>query len=613
MPYTEDKRIPELAPNEILMSNGMLAWYSPADDKTYRINASSILAGLTDPGSVWNPDYSYPIDEIVSYGGSIWISNVNDNLGNPPGPMSLFWTLEPDPPPPGGSFTLVDGSGTTVNGTSNGLDLKGVLTVPAELSGADDSLYFLLSFQDSLAEKFTTLGVAPDIISMFSQYVTNAFSTGLTMNPSGEVTTIAASDINTNHSISFVGAGNISGYPTGINSRSESMTGSNRGLIEQDYNRVSLKVYDDGDMPFKAITVTANDISIEQITEDNTVTRILALTNTDVLKWIDAADLGGGGSITDGSGTTVSGSAVDLGGTLNSNAEIVGSFDFSVGLLSNQINDFNANVSGVIRFDSNNEVFITGAGNIQLDTDAALTLYALSGIVDLQTPSFQVTSNSIVLVNTPNNNNSLTEILGRNSGTGELEYIDYSAFGGGSLVDGQGTTANGSAVDLGGLFNTAILIDGRDSSDLGQELKIVNGLDSGSQRGLWVDYNHTRLGDFNGSSDPYVDINGTRARVSGGNSHLDIEDSGYVNFSNVLNYDPSNSNALTLGMGSSNVFINDSFFYLSASSIELTFDAPLAVTNNAGVIPTTGLEPAPSQKLPINVNGVMYEIFLVLA
>lgn len=92
-----DKRIPELAPKGLLPSNGLFAWYDPATDTTYRISASEMLgAVLADPGSAWNEAGIYAQGDLVTYNGEVWISDVDDNQGNPPGPASLVWTLEPD-------------------------------------------------------------------------------------------------------------------------------------------------------------------------------------------------------------------------------------------------------------------------------------------------------------------------------------------------------------------------------------------------------------------------------------------------------------------------------------------------------------------------------------
>lgn len=111
------KRIPQLDPKELLSTNGLFAWYDPATDQTYRISAAALLGGTpVNPGQAWTPDYSYAAGDIATYNGQIWISAVNDNLGNPPGPSSLFWDLEPDTvPDPTEGYVVLDTSGAAVS------------------------------------------------------------------------------------------------------------------------------------------------------------------------------------------------------------------------------------------------------------------------------------------------------------------------------------------------------------------------------------------------------------------------------------------------------------------------------------------------------------------
>jgi hypothetical protein len=100
-------RIPELPPNGLLPTNGMFAWYDPITDTTYRINASQFLSGLYSPDDVWNEAFNYQtLGTLVTHDAQVWINTALDgfgnNLGNPPGPVSPYWTLEPDPAPAGG-------------------------------------------------------------------------------------------------------------------------------------------------------------------------------------------------------------------------------------------------------------------------------------------------------------------------------------------------------------------------------------------------------------------------------------------------------------------------------------------------------------------------------
>lgn len=91
-----DKRIPELDPLAILPSNALFPVYEPATDTTYRVTAEQVQNLLSNPGAAWNIAGTYNLGDTVTYLGEIWISDEYDNTGNPPGPDSDFWTLEPD-------------------------------------------------------------------------------------------------------------------------------------------------------------------------------------------------------------------------------------------------------------------------------------------------------------------------------------------------------------------------------------------------------------------------------------------------------------------------------------------------------------------------------------
>lgn len=95
------ERIYELDYNPLLTSDAMFPYYSPAVDTTFRINAGDFLFGLYDAGDAWNEFFSYALGDVVTYDGEVWISAENDNEGNPPGPASTSWDLEPDPEPIG--------------------------------------------------------------------------------------------------------------------------------------------------------------------------------------------------------------------------------------------------------------------------------------------------------------------------------------------------------------------------------------------------------------------------------------------------------------------------------------------------------------------------------
>ena len=44
-------------------------------------------AVLADPGSAWSEAGIYDEGDLVTYNGEVWISEANDNEGNPPGPL----------------------------------------------------------------------------------------------------------------------------------------------------------------------------------------------------------------------------------------------------------------------------------------------------------------------------------------------------------------------------------------------------------------------------------------------------------------------------------------------------------------------------------------------
>jgi len=94
-----NKRIPELDPLELITANGLLAWYDPATNKTYRVSVGALKGDIVDAGAAWNPDGTYSQGDTATFGGVIWLSEADENKGNPPGPASLFWTAQAPPEP----------------------------------------------------------------------------------------------------------------------------------------------------------------------------------------------------------------------------------------------------------------------------------------------------------------------------------------------------------------------------------------------------------------------------------------------------------------------------------------------------------------------------------
>jgi hypothetical protein len=86
-------RIPGLTYKGAIPTNAEIPYYLPADDTTYRMNASDIMASAASPDDAWNENTVYNDGDISTYGGEVWISNENDNTGNPPGPTSTHWTI----------------------------------------------------------------------------------------------------------------------------------------------------------------------------------------------------------------------------------------------------------------------------------------------------------------------------------------------------------------------------------------------------------------------------------------------------------------------------------------------------------------------------------------
>jgi hypothetical protein len=85
------ERIPDLDYNGLIPVNGFFPWYDPNTDTTYYARADDFLFGMADPNDAWNPFYNYAEGDIATEGGIIYISNSDDNEGNPPGPDSPFW------------------------------------------------------------------------------------------------------------------------------------------------------------------------------------------------------------------------------------------------------------------------------------------------------------------------------------------------------------------------------------------------------------------------------------------------------------------------------------------------------------------------------------------
>ncbi len=95
----ENKRIPQLPYNGVLLTGAKFPFYDESTDTTYHINAEDFLGSGVSPDSIYNPELSYEEGAIVVYRQvedqpyQVWISEEDDNLGNIPGPGSTFWTL----------------------------------------------------------------------------------------------------------------------------------------------------------------------------------------------------------------------------------------------------------------------------------------------------------------------------------------------------------------------------------------------------------------------------------------------------------------------------------------------------------------------------------------
>ena len=132
-----DERIPGLPPLAILPANALFPAYDPSTDTTYRVTAAQVQDGLADPQSAWNAEATYNLGDLVTHLGQVWISDEYDNEGNPPGPDSDFWTLEPDPEP--------EGSVTASNGLTaeeNDVKLGGALQEDTVINLLDKEILF---------------------------------------------------------------------------------------------------------------------------------------------------------------------------------------------------------------------------------------------------------------------------------------------------------------------------------------------------------------------------------------------------------------------------------------------------------------------------------------
>lgn len=99
----ENKRIPELPYNGVILTGAKFVFYDEETDTTYHINSEDFLDSTVSPDSIYNPEMSYDEGAIVVYRQmpgqpyQVWISEEDDNLGNIPGPGSTFWTLDSPP------------------------------------------------------------------------------------------------------------------------------------------------------------------------------------------------------------------------------------------------------------------------------------------------------------------------------------------------------------------------------------------------------------------------------------------------------------------------------------------------------------------------------------
>jgi hypothetical protein len=62
------------------------------------INVQRQVVPEPPPADPWDSEVSYAFGDWVSYGGSTWFSEIDDNLGNTPGTGGEWSEIEPDPP-----------------------------------------------------------------------------------------------------------------------------------------------------------------------------------------------------------------------------------------------------------------------------------------------------------------------------------------------------------------------------------------------------------------------------------------------------------------------------------------------------------------------------------
>lgn len=265
--------------------------------------------------------------------------------------------------------------------------------------------------------------------------------------------------------------------------------------------------------------VGVNQVDATSIPIDTTGTYLGTATNIqDALEELETAI--NTNTLTNGSGTTAAGTAVNLGGALTTNATVTGAFGVSFGTGANPISSFVVDTTGVVTIESADNLSLIG-NNISLDAATNVIefnnnrLDSVSSVKGNTASSFDILSanefatisveddsvnSGSVSISTVGPNGTVTvanvnATLAFNSGTtvftdnkalasrtGIQYAADYTSSAGATaltlatkgyvdtaitnvtLTNGSGTTASGSSVNLGGALTSNASITGGTTS-----------------------------------------------------------------------------------------------------------------------------------------------------
>lgn len=298
-------------------------------------------------------------------------------------------------------------------------------------------------------------------------------------------------------------------------------------------------------------------------------------------------------SLANGNGSTANGSAVDLGGNLTANTIFNGGGNnFEIGQSGDELFNFRVYSGNQITFQTlgNTISAQTGAGGFSTGSSNSQISFGSNQLLVNSTGNSLTGDNFIVT--SPANDNALTQLLVRDSGTGQVKYRSVSTITG----TGAPTTRN---------INTTSPLSGGGDLSTDRTLSIANAAADGSTKGaasfnandfdassgnISIDYTNgqkattsipglltsTDWNTFNGKANSLTNgngttVNGTAIDLGGtASSDINIDDNAAnthdFNIGNVARFNNININATILTSFSDDIELNGLNGLLSLSS-----------------------------------------------